>query len=347
VGDLITVLLLAPGQNTDLIGTYNAYTLFGTNSNGGVHDFTLSNMTLDGNYGNETVGSCFVDYGYRFKIQHVTMRNCATYGWRTAYGPSAPLDGSHNMEADIDDVHILKSGGHGVWFAGPHDSVLKNVTVVMASCAANNTSSGIFNDANGGFRGIAIHPWADSGTCPNLPRWALYDTGGGLNITASHFEGAVTGAAYIGGNSSTFDTSNDYYTVTGVPEDIIVVAGASNQVGGWVNDSYSLGQYGVAVTGSGNNINLVGGAKAGMIDFTSDPGGNNYIVSGGTVTADYTGAFPATDNIQLSTYRSGQHNYTQVAGTVTTPGLPTSAGGGGLYICVDSTGTQYKKASCP
>jgi hypothetical protein len=36
---------------------------------------------------------------------------------------------------------------------------------------------------------------------------------------------------------------------------------------------------------------------------------------------------------------------------VTTTGiksvLPTSAGTGGLYVCVDSTNTQYKKASCP
>lgn len=27
--------------------------------------------------------------------------------------------------------------------------------------------------------------------------------------------------------------------------------------------------------------------------------------------------------------------------------IPTSAGAGGLYICVDSSGVLYKKASCP
>jgi hypothetical protein len=29
------------------------------------------------------------------------------------------------------------------------------------------------------------------------------------------------------------------------------------------------------------------------------------------------------------------------------PGLPASAGAGGLYVCVDVSGNLYKKASCP
>ena len=32
---------------------------------------------------------------------------------------------------------------------------------------------------------------------------------------------------------------------------------------------------------------------------------------------------------------------------ITAPALPVSAGGGGLYVCVDSTGNLYKKATCP
>lgn len=33
--------------------------------------------------------------------------------------------------------------------------------------------------------------------------------------------------------------------------------------------------------------------------------------------------------------------------TLLMPNIPTSAGSGGLYVCVDSTGATYKKASCP
>ena len=34
-------------------------------------------------------------------------------------------------------------------------------------------------------------------------------------------------------------------------------------------------------------------------------------------------------------------------GGVTMPALPTSAGSGGLYICIDTNGVLYKAASCP
>ncbi len=34
-------------------------------------------------------------------------------------------------------------------------------------------------------------------------------------------------------------------------------------------------------------------------------------------------------------------------GPLASPNLPTSAGSGGLYICVDTTGKEYKKSSCP
>ena len=36
-----------------------------------------------------------------------------------------------------------------------------------------------------------------------------------------------------------------------------------------------------------------------------------------------------------------------ISGDLNIANLPTSAGGGGLYVCADATGTFYKKASCP
>jgi hypothetical protein len=36
-----------------------------------------------------------------------------------------------------------------------------------------------------------------------------------------------------------------------------------------------------------------------------------------------------------------------VGGALNVGGLPTSAGTGGLYVCIDTTGVMYKKASCP
>jgi hypothetical protein len=36
-----------------------------------------------------------------------------------------------------------------------------------------------------------------------------------------------------------------------------------------------------------------------------------------------------------------------LANALTVQGLPTSAGAGGLYVCVDASGVFYKKAVCP
>ena len=35
------------------------------------------------------------------------------------------------------------------------------------------------------------------------------------------------------------------------------------------------------------------------------------------------------------------------AGVLQLPIFPTTGGGGGLYVCTDSTGNLYKKATCP
>lgn len=42
----------------------------------------------------------------------------------------------------------------------------------------------------------------------------------------------------------------------------------------------------------------------------------------------------------------GTQNLT-VAGTIKVNGLPASAGAGGLFLCVDTSGNVYKKATCP
>ena len=52
--------------------------------------------------------------------------------------------------------------------------------------------------------------------------------------------------------------------------------------------------------------------------------------------------FPQGTDTNINLVLAGKN-----AGTVVMPTLPTSAGGGGLYICVDSSGLLYKKAACP
>ena len=305
-GKSATTLKLAAGQNTDLIYTLGAYSLFGTNSNAGVHDFGWKNITLDQNYNNQTNGSCLVVYGYRYQLEHVRMQNCRLYGWRSAYGPGGPSDGTESMEGDFHDIQIVKSGGHGVWFAGPHDSVFDNMTVVSASCAANNTSYGILNDTNGGGRFNGVHPWADSALCSNLPAYGLYDIGGGMEVTASQFEGAVSGAAYLAGTLSKFDPSSQFYSITGVGSSIVTIAGNNNTVMGSIIDNFAVaGQYGILLGGAGNIINAVVSAPAGAVFFNAGDSLNIINITATVTSALYAGAPATSDYINILAYKTG------------------------------------------
>jgi hypothetical protein len=79
-----------------------------------------------------------------------------------------------------------------------------------------------------------------------------------------------------------------------------------------------------------------------------------YIV--GTALSNYNssaiafhnaGGSGSTSNyLQLSMFGANGINI-YGTGEVSMPSLPTSAGGGGLYVCVDTSGNMYKKSSCP
>lgn len=85
-------------------------------------------------------------------------------------------------------------------------------------------------------------------------------------------------------------------------------------------------------------------------NFTyGDGSSSNYggLLSYSKSAATFTfSATPATGNAGSTASLS---NVLLIAnsGEITAPSLPTSAGSGGLYVCVDSSGNFYKKSSCP
>lgn len=72
--------------------------------------------------------------------------------------------------------------------------------------------------------------------------------------------------------------------------------------------------------------------------------------SGGNGEVDFFNSQNAGGGFRLY-QKTGTSTATQIAEMTTTsfnfPGLPTSAGTGGLYVCVDTAGNFYKRASCP
>lgn len=82
-------------------------------------------------------------------------------------------------------------------------------------------------------------------------------------------------------------------------------------------------------------------------------GGIQFQVNGATQLAiESTVMFPQNNNalslggtsLRFANIFSVLGNF---SGGVTASGLPASAGGGGLFVCVDSVGVFYKKATCP
>jgi hypothetical protein len=78
--------------------------------------------------------------------------------------------------------------------------------------------------------------------------------------------------------------------------------------------------------------------------------------SGGNVEIAAFSIIDPTVNVAIAGQGSGSATQFFAGSTLTAkintsgiqvPGLPVSAGGGGMYVCVDSTGIFYKKSSCP
>ncbi len=53
------------------------------------------------------------------------------------------------------------------------------------------------------------------------------------------------------------------------------------------------------------------------------------------------------DMSSVTHFKVAQNGDVTSTGTITATSIPTSAGSGGLYICVDTSGVFYKKSSCP
>jgi Pectate lyase superfamily protein len=123
-----TILKLAAGANTAIVQSDGFAQLTGTGSAGGIDRFSIRDLTLDGNKAeNPTGGYGIRVYGFEYEITEVIIFNCHNDGFSSEWGASAALPGpSHQMEARLSGLRSHDNDGHGVNFAGPHDSMFIN-----------------------------------------------------------------------------------------------------------------------------------------------------------------------------------------------------------------------------
>jgi hypothetical protein len=134
-----TILKLKSSANADLLrGSVNGYgstmcsvgAANATGSAGGIYNWSVQNMTLDGNKVGQSSGTsyCMRFYGFGYIIMNVRMRNGRSGGVLSDWngGGSSGVD---SMESQWTNVKIHDCGGLGLDFGGPHDSHFANVLV--------------------------------------------------------------------------------------------------------------------------------------------------------------------------------------------------------------------------
>jgi hypothetical protein len=202
-----TVLRLAPGANTAILESHRFEQEKKARSNGGIAVFSVRDLTLDGNRAqNNPVGYGLRVYGYGYELADLTVFNCGADGivsdWGTAGDLPAP---SHQMESRITGLRTHDNGGHGVNFAGPHDSMFLNCLSFQNAgtgfhLAGNSYGTLMVNCHAWGVRQNVSFELAASGIgCVNC--YADLDGGVGVRISRNDcrwLAGYVQGANHAG-----------------------------------------------------------------------------------------------------------------------------------------------------
>lgn len=316
-----TTIKLKTGTNSDLFYTLNAYALFGTNSTGGVTNFGLTDLTLDGNRSNNTAGNCFTAYGYKYLLENLVIKNCPDSGIRTEWAQY----GDFGMESYFHNLLIDTTGEHGIKTDGPHDSEYNLVMIIDASQKVNAGWDALYVGPYGNGRFYNFHGWHRS-TTSNRARYQAYINTTGANFTGSHFEGSRLAAIALSDIAirNSFDSTNMYYSTWNPGQPTVIVSGKDNIIQGTIIGSDS----GTAVKGielydngnpiigkpSGNTINLtVMKTSLGVIDFSGSGGYNVININGSQDTGPgYIGSPNPLDTVNLQIYDATSPVYLHV-----------------------------------
>lgn len=199
----------------------------GTNGNGGVESFYLTNCVIDGNKSNNT--SVATDgiqwYGFDHHFEDINIRNCKGRGMYTEWDddPIAP-NLRTSMEAFYTNIRIHDNDGDGWLNRGPHDWVGKNIITYdngghgyVQEYSAGNYDGGGFVDslhayANDGLYGIWLKGGTLHGTqitgesCANsaggVDGIGIYVNGGGLDCHDAWAFGQDKGIVFGSGSAS-------------------------------------------------------------------------------------------------------------------------------------------------
>jgi hypothetical protein len=155
-------LKLANNTNDDMFITDGFLTLTGTNSPGGVSQYSIRQCKMDGNRANNTAGYGIRSYGWKFVWRDLIIYDFANDNFYSEWSDAAETADGGGMEAQVDNVSSSYANGWGGTWAGPHDSTINGLITYH-----NNQGRG----RAGGFRTIghgqiasltSSHSWGTS-----------------------------------------------------------------------------------------------------------------------------------------------------------------------------------------
>lgn len=163
-----------------------------------INNWSLQNITLDGNKAGGALGNGVQAYGYGFSMFNVSIADCAERGIWSEYLSILP-GGGEPLEAMLANVRVHGCAQGGIYWNGPHDSQWVNVVVYRCGPPGDtgSTTKGVEAGTHAaGLRATNCHVWGTN----HAYAWYLDCEAPGLvNCTG---EGAERAQVVLLGNDS-------------------------------------------------------------------------------------------------------------------------------------------------
>ena len=340
----VTVIKLKAGTTADaVVAGLDAYTLFGGNGLVGIVNWSIRDLTIDGN----RTGGCTSDglgvYGWVFDLNCVEIKSCNGRGWRNEYGQPGIEEHLH-VQSQAANMLVWDNQTDGIYFCGPNDSLFTNLNVYW------NLQYGIWLAGLGTIKAVACHVWSDGlGGRQNTVCWRLDSP---LNLLIGCVgEGASVTQCWLRNVNNIIVDGLWFYNQA-----------SPNTVEG-IRLGDAAGTGGSVQSTSGNTITgRVDNCQAGAIVYSSDNGLNRIDVTGTNVTTASTGFSGANGSgsrtrIHITNCTTNPVLNTEalalgVSGMLTAGGgltIPTLGSGGGLVVAgpADGGGVGFRLLVVP
>jgi Major tropism determinant N-terminal domain/Pectate lyase superfamily protein len=279
-----TIIKLANTTNLPVVQTLDFATLVGGDTTGGPGNFSIRDLTIDGNSANNaTTAPGLQIYGYSYVLSSVVVRNTRTLGVHSEWWSGTPSTDTYNgLESKWIDVKVHHCTGAGVYFNGPHDTTWLGGEVFTC------TTTGI--EAKG-LRAVRVHVWGAT----HATGWKMVS---GCHLVSCEGEGASTVQFLLQGNDQEL---NECYAYKGNANAAasygIQIGDGSNPCSGYRITGKVL-DCGDAV--GGGTINFSNDAGAGKVDLVAYQAAGTML--GGTVHATTDYAITASGSATKPTY---------------------------------------------